>query len=225
MLHRDSLGSVQTIEPGDVNWMTAGNGIAHSERTPPALRASGSKLHGIQTWVALPKLHENTSPTFEHHPAQALPAIALPGVTLRIIAGTAFGQTAPTTTFSDMFYVVADIDAGANLPLPPEYEERAMFVIDGDIALDGVSVEPHHMAVLQADRQAIIEARVLSRVMLLGGTPMDGDRFIWWNFVASSQDAIADAKARWRNGQFAMVPDETEWIPLPDEPKPAEPMS
>lgn len=225
ILHRDSLGSVQAIHPGDVNWMTAGQGIAHSERTPAALRMSGSSLHGIQTWVALPKEHEKAPASFEHHPVANLPTIAMPGITLRIIAGTAFGKTSPAATFSDLFYVVAEMEGGSSLAIPTEHEERAVYLVDGEITVEGEPFEIRHMGVLPSGREITIEATAKARVMLLGGKPMDGDRFIWWNFVASSREAINEAKQRWREQRFGSIPDETEWIPLPDEPRPAESFS
>jgi redox-sensitive bicupin YhaK (pirin superfamily) len=225
IMHRDSLGSVQPINPGDVNWMTAGRGIAHSERTPQELRDTGSPLHGIQTWVALPIEHEMTAPEFAHHPAATLPIIDMPGLQMRLIAGTAFGQRAPARTFSEMFYIAAEAKAGALLPLPDEHEERAVYAVEGELIVNGVPLPPHHMAVLAPGEAARVEARTDARVMLLGGRAMDGDRFIWWNFVASSREAIADAKQRWRAQEFGAIPDETEWIPLPDEPKTAESFS
>jgi redox-sensitive bicupin YhaK (pirin superfamily) len=225
ILHRDSLGTVQAIHAGDVNWMTAGRGIVHSERTPDEVRRSGGAVHGIQTWVALPKSHESTPPSFEHHPAASLPVITAPGVSMRLIAGTAFGKTAPTTSFSDMFYITADMEAGSRLTVPAEHPERAVYLVDGDILIEGVPLEAQHMAVLSGAQEITIEAKTEARVMLLGGKPIDGDRFIWWNFVSSSKDAIQQAKADWRAQRFGAVPDETEWIPLPEEPKPAESFS
>jgi redox-sensitive bicupin YhaK (pirin superfamily) len=225
LLHRDSLGYVQAIEPGDVNWMTAGAGIVHSERTPAELRREGGALHGIQVWVALPKAHENTAPSFEHHPAATLPEIAAPGVTMRLIAGTAFGKTSPVTTFSPMFYIALDMEPGARLTLPPEYPERAIYLVEGSLDIEGNPLPENHMAVLPDAQALTIEAVTKARAMLLGGKPLDGDRFVWWNFVASSKEAIAQAKKTWRAQGFGKVPDETEWIPLPDEPKPAESFS
>ncbi|HEY8609569.1 MAG TPA: pirin family protein [Noviherbaspirillum sp.] len=225
ILHRDSLGTVLEIHPGDVNWMTAGAGIAHSERSPERLRQSGTMLHGIQVWVALPKQHEQVAPSFEHHPAATLPEIALPGVRMRLIAGSAFGRTAPTTTFSGMFYLTVEMEAGARLSLPAEYPERAVYLVDGAVDVAGQSQPERHMAVLPAGQELTIEARAASRLMLLGGEPIDGDRFIWWNFVASSREQIQQAKERWRAQEFGQVPEETDWIPLPDEPKPAESFS
>jgi redox-sensitive bicupin YhaK (pirin superfamily) len=225
VFHRDSLGSMQAIHPGDVNWMTAGQGIAHSERTPEDLRKSGSSLHGIQTWVALPKEHERAPAAFEHHPAATLPAITMPGVALRVIAGSAFGKTSPAGTLSDMFYVVAEMERGSRLAIPAEYEERAVYAVEGEITIEGEALENRHMGVLPGGREITIEATARARVMLLGGKPMDGDRFIWWNFVASSREAINEAKQRWLQQGFGSIPGETEWIPLPDEPKPPETFS
>jgi len=217
IVHRDTLGTVQPINPGDVNWMTAGEGIAHSERTPDDLRQTGSSLHGIQIWVALPKENEFVSPAFEHTSVDDLPTIALPGVTMRVIAGSAFGKTSPVTTFSELFYVAVELDAGASLSVPAEHEERAVYAIDGTVTVDGQALAEQHMAVLPREQAITITAQTQARVMLLGGKPLDGDRFIWWNFVASSRDAISAAKERWREQRFGKIPDETEWIPLPPE--------
>jgi redox-sensitive bicupin YhaK (pirin superfamily) len=225
ILHRDSLGSVQPIHPGDVNWMTAGQGIVHSERTPPELRRTGGPLHGIQTWVALPKSQENTAPSFEHHPAATLPVIAAPGVTLRLIAGSAFGKTSPAASAAALFYATAEMRAGARFIMPAEHQERAVYPVEGAVRIDGQACAPQNMIVLPGGRETTIEAENDSRLMLLGGKAMDGDRLIWWNFVASSREAIEEAKQRWREQRFGKVPEETEWIPLPDEPKPAESFS
>ncbi|GIZ51642.1 pirin family protein [Noviherbaspirillum aridicola] len=225
ILHRDSLGSLQEIHPGDVNWMTAGAGIVHSERSPDRVREAGGPVHGIQVWVALPKEHEQTAPGFEHHPAATLPEIRQPGVRMRLIAGSAFGKTAPATTFSPLFYLAVEMEAGARFVLPPEYPQRAVYAVDGDVSVELQALPERHMAVLPEGQETTIEARTASRLMLLGGQPLDGDRFIWWNFVASSKELILQAKERWRAQDFGRVPEETEWIPLPDEPKPAESFS
>lgn len=225
IMHRDSLGTIQEIHPGDVNWMTAGAGISHSERSPQRLREAGGPLHGIQVWLALPTQHEQTAPGFEHHPAATLPEILQPGVRMRLIAGSAFGRTAPATTFSPLFYLAVEMEAGARFVLPPEYPERAVYLVDGDVSLEQAPLPERHMAVLPAGQETTIEARRASRLMLVGGEKMDGDRYIWWNFVASSRELIQQAKERWRAQDFGRVPDETEWIPLPDEPKPAESFS
>jgi redox-sensitive bicupin YhaK (pirin superfamily) len=216
LMHRDSLGSVQKITPGDVNWMTAGRGIVHSERTDPQDRATGHPLHGIQTWLALPKTHEATAPDFHHHPKATLPLVEMPGVAMRLIAGRAYGESAPVRTYSDMFYLAAEIDPRATFVLPPEHAERAVYVVDGEVTIGGHEVAPQHMAVLAPGERVEIAARSSARVMLCGGEPMDGDRYIHWNFVASDHAMIEDAKARWRAQQFDPVPGETEFIPLPE---------
>ena len=216
MIHRDSLGTVQRIEPGDVNWMTAGKGIVHSERTAPEDRVEGHRLHGLQTWVALPRAHEQDEPSFSHHAKESLPLVSLPGVSMRLIAGTAFGQRAPTPTFSPIFYVAVDMEAGASLALPPEHEERAAYAIEGEVRVDGEAVPLRHMAVLEPWTTARIDATAASRFALLGGAKMDGDRLISWNFVASSRALIDAASARWRAQEFPPVPGDTEFIPLPD---------
>jgi redox-sensitive bicupin YhaK (pirin superfamily) len=219
MMHRDSLGSVQRIEPGDVNWMTAGAGIVHSERTPPAERARGHRLHGLQTWVALPKAHEQGEPSFAHYPGASLPKISLPGVIMRLIVGTAFGQRSPAPTFSPMFYVAAQMEAGAAFDLYPEHEQRAVYVIEGELEIAGEAIPGHHMALLKPWTTARIEARSPVVLMLLGGGKLDGERLIWWNFVASTGELIDSASARWRERKFDPVPDETEFIPLPERPR------
>lgn len=215
LLHRDSLGSVQRIAPGDVNWMTAGHGIVHSERSPDDERAAGPRLHGIQTWVALPQADEQAEPTFSHHPRATLPAIERPGVAMRLIAGRAFGERAPVKTYSDMFYLAMDIAAGASIALPAEHEERAVYVVEGEVSMAGRSVAPCHLAVLAAGETVEVCATTPARLMLLGGAKMDGDRIIWWNFVASTREAIEAAKRRWSQQDFPPVPGETEFIPLP----------
>ena len=220
MMHRDSLGSVQRIEPGDVNWMTAGAGIVHSERTAPEDRASGHRLHGLQTWVALPKAYEQAEPSFTHYPAASLPTIDLPGVNMRLIAGTAFGHRSPASTFSPMFYVAADMEAGSVFELFPEHEQRAVYAIEGDLLVGGEALPAHHMAVLHPGTTARIEARSRVVLVLLGGSKLDGDRLIWWNFVASSRELIDYASERWRDQAFGRVPGETEFIPLPEQPHP-----
>ena len=182
-MHRDSAGSVQRIDPGDVNWMTAGIGIVHSERSTPEARAAGHTLHGLQTWVALPKAHEKREPSFSHHAKAELPVISAPGVTMRVIAGTAFGQRAPTPTYSPIFYVAVEMAGGASLELPPEHEERAVYAVEGDLSVAGEPLPLRHMAVLEPSATVRIDARTASRCMLLGGGKMDRDRLIWWNFV------------------------------------------
>jgi redox-sensitive bicupin YhaK (pirin superfamily) len=217
ILHRDSLGTVQPIRPGAVNWMTAGSGIAHSERTPPELRgASGSRLFGVQTWVALPLAHEETAPAFAHHPAAALPLIEDGGARIRLVVGTLFGARAPVAVFSEMFYADVALGAAARLDLAAEYPERAVYVAEGSIEIGGETVAAGRLALLRPGETVRLVAVVPSRLLLLGGEPLDGPRHLWWNFVSSSRERIETAKADWRAGRFAPVPGETEMIPLPE---------
>jgi len=219
IMHRDSLGSKQLISPGDVNWMTAGRGIVHSERTPrpEEERVRGSSAYGIQMWIALPLAHEDTEPSFEHHPSSTIPQIERNGVTLRIIVGTAFGKTSPTKTFSQTLYVAAAFQAGGSLKIQPEHEERGVYLVEGDITIDGVALETSHMAVLKSGETVNISSLHGARVMLLGGDKLDGERFIEWNFVSSSKEKIEKAKIAWMKQELGKVPGETEWIPLPEK--------
>jgi redox-sensitive bicupin YhaK (pirin superfamily) len=215
LVHRDSLGTVQRIEPGAVNWMTAGHGIVHSERSPEEERPAGPRLHGIQSWVALPAAHENTGPDFSHHPRESIPLITLPGVYMHLIAGTAFGRTAPTPALSPMFYLAIEMEPGAVLELPREHEERGIYLVSGNADVEGISLPARHLAVVPENGSMHIKAHSAARLMLLGGAPLDGDRHIWWNFVASSREMIDAAASRWERGEFPPVPGETEFIPLP----------
>ena len=217
IVHRDSLGTIQRVEPGDVNWMIAGNGIVHSERTAQEDRVAGAPLHGIQTWLALPLKHERAPAAFSHHPKAALPLIAEPGVEMRVIAGHAYGKRAPAQTYSEVLYVAAEMKAGGTIALPSEHEERGVYVVEGEIKLGGEPIAPQHLAVRPEGGTVVIEAVTFARIMLLGGAKMDGDRHIWWNFVASSRELIEDAKARWREQRYPPVPGETEFIPLPGD--------
>jgi redox-sensitive bicupin YhaK (pirin superfamily) len=216
LMHRDSLGSVQLIEPGAVNWMTAGRGIAHSERSSAQERARGVRLHGIQSWVALPRELEETEPAFAHHPASSLPQLQRNGATLRIIAGAAYGAMAPVKVSSPTLYVDAQLQAGAQLQLPAEHEQRAVYPVDAAVIVAGERGEPGSLVVLAPGAPVTLDAPAAARVMLLGGAPLDGERFIWWNFVSSSQERIEQAKADWRAQRFAGVAGETEFIPLPE---------
>jgi len=215
-MHRDSLGTVQRIEPGAVNWMTAGHGIVHSERSPDDMRPAGPRLHGIQTWVALPKEHERTDPTFSHHPRSTIPLITLPGVYMHLIAGTAFGRTAPTPTYSPMFYLAVEMEPGAMLELPLEHEERGVYIVSGDVEVAGSALPVRHLAVAPPSVAVRICAHSAARLMLIGGAPMDSDRHIWWNFVASSPELMDEAAQRWASGGFPPVPGDPEFIPLPE---------
>jgi redox-sensitive bicupin YhaK (pirin superfamily) len=223
--HRDSLGSLQRITAGDVNWMTAGRGIVHSERTPADLRASGGRMQGLQTWVALPRDQEHCDPAFVHHPAATLPMIEMPGVSMRLIAGSAFGQTSPVQCASSMFYIAVEMEAGASFVLPDAYAERGVYPLTGDVSINEGVLPAGQMAVLNQSEPVTLQALSPARLMLLGGEPMDGERFLWWNFVASDRAFIEEAKERWRNGGFDAVPGETEFIPLPGEPKQPESFS
>ena len=216
IMHRDSLGVEQAIQPGDVNWMTAGRGIVHSERSSTQRRRSEQRLHGIQSWIGLPQADEETEPNFFHHPADSLPEITQGAATLRLIAGSAFGHTAPVKTYSKMFYLDALVPAGASVTLPDDHEERAVYVVDGSIMIAGVTYTVGQMAVAAPGADIAVDAIDDSRVMLLGGAPIDGPRHIWWNFVSSSQARIEQAKDDWKNGRFEKVPGDDEFIPLPE---------
>jgi len=214
--HRDSLGSVREIRPGDVNWMSAGRGIAHSERTPRAARASGEHVHGIQSWVALPDGQEDGEPTFVHYPAASLPTRAADGVDLTIIAGEAFGLRSPVVTLWPTLYVHAQFARGAALAVPAEHGERAVYVVQGELAIGEIPVSAGQLALLEPGTSSTLRALGDARVMLLGGEAFPTPRYIWWNFVASSQERIEHAKERWQRQQFPAVPGETEFIPLPN---------
>jgi redox-sensitive bicupin YhaK (pirin superfamily) len=217
IVHKDTLGSDQAIRPGAVNWMTAGRGIAHSERTGPELRKRGSRVHGIQSWVALPVDHEETEPRFEHHPANTVPETSRDGVVFRVLAGAAYGLTAPARIASPTFYVEATMPAGARLVLPDEHEERAAYVVEGEVACDGDAIDEGAMAVFLPRAEVALQAQRPSRVMLLGGAPIGGARHIWWNFVSSSKERIEQAKRDWTEGRFGKIPgDDLEFVPLPD---------
>ena len=216
--HRDSLGSAQPISPGELNWMTAGRGIVHSERTAPPELARQRKVFGIQSWVALPKQHEETAPAFDHVAAHELPVIEDRGISARIIAGSLYGATSPVKTQSDLFYADVQMAAGTALPLPVEHEERGVYVAEGTIEVAGQAFEEGRLLVFRAGDAMTIRARSNARIMLLGGEPMDGPRYIWWNFVSSSKERIEAAKDDWKQARFAIVPgDEKDFIPLPDK--------
>ncbi|MCM2335994.1 MAG: pirin family protein [Pseudomonas sp.] len=213
--HRDSIGSRQDINPGDVNWMTAGRGIAHSERTPASLRDGEHSLHGMQTWVALPKADEETAPAFHHHPAATLPQQRRDGAWLRVVAGRGYGEESPVRVFADTLYVAIDLDPGAELALDDSHPERALYVLDGEAQLDGADIPAMHLVVLDPGTRPRLRARTPVKAMLLGGEPLDGRRHLWWNFVSSSKERIEQAKQDWQAGRFGAVPGEVESIPLP----------
>jgi redox-sensitive bicupin YhaK (pirin superfamily) len=215
ILHRDSLGSIQAIDPGEVNWMTAGRGIVHSERTAPEVRLNDAPLFGIQSWIALPERHEETDPGFAHHLAGELPSIEAEGKRVRLVAGSMYGMTAPVRTFSDMVYADAILEPGAKLPVPAEHVERAVYVAQGAVEVAGDRFDAGQLLVLRTGDAITLVAATAARVLVLGGEPMDGPRHIWWNFVSRSKDRIEQAKADWRAGRFEAVPGESEFIPLP----------
>jgi redox-sensitive bicupin YhaK (pirin superfamily) len=213
ILHRDSLGTVQPIRPGDVNWMTAGRGIVHSERTPSDARAHGSRIFGIQLWVGLPASEEETAPAFQHVPAARLPVLE---GGIRLILGEWRGARSPVATLSPMLYADVALRAGGELELDFRYAERAAYVASGAIALEGERHEAGRMLVFAAGAAPRISGASDARVLLLAGEPLDGERFLWWNFVSSRRERIAHAAADWKAGRFGAVPGETEFIALPD---------
>jgi hypothetical protein len=216
IVHRDSLGSHQSIRPGAVNWMTAGRGIVHSERKSEDAQRLPSRAHGIQSWVALPKSDEETEPTFHHYDAATLPEVEIRGIRLRVLAGRAYGVTSPVHVFSPTLYVDARLELDAELTLPDEYAERAVYLVEGALSCGGRRIEPGTMIHFRPDVASRVRALDASRVMLLGGAPMDGERHVWWNFVSSSLDRIEQAKRDWKEGRFPKVPgDEVDFIPLP----------
>lgn len=218
MLHRDSTGVVQRIEPGAINWMTAGRGIAHSERTPDDLRHGVHTSHGLQLWVALPADDETIEPSFTHTPAAAIPAVEVGGAAVRVLVGAAFGVTSPVTVRSPTLYLVIDLGPDDALPLPLA-AERAVYVVSGSVTLDGVPLAPHTMHLLAPGEEPMLAGAGsggdTARVAVIGGDPL-GPRTVWWNFVSSRKERIAQAADDWAAGRFARVPGETEFIPLPE---------
>jgi len=217
-IHRDTLGSVQEITPGDVNWMTAGRGIAHSERTGEAVRAQGHRMHGIQSWIGLPQADEESPPAFQHFGVGDLPERHDKNVRLRLIAGSAFGLASPVKTFSPIFYADAQFAPGGAVHVAAEHEERAFLVIEGEVQTGGIEVHgPGAMLALDKDEEVTLYAAAPARVMLRGGARLDGERHIWWNFVSSQKDRIERAKQEWKDGRFGLIPgDDKEFIPLPE---------
>lgn len=212
-LHRDSLATVQRILPGEVNWMTAGAGIVHSER----LRPAGGRVFGIQLWVALPRAVEECPPRFEHYGAGAVAVGEEGGLTLRVIAGALGGLRSAVETSSPLFYAEAVLAAGAALPLAPEYDERAVFVVEGAIEVAGTPVRQGDLAVLRRGGEALVRAEGPARLLLLGGEPMDGPRHVSWNFVSSSRERLLQAASDWRAQRFPRIPGETRYLPLPED--------
>jgi redox-sensitive bicupin YhaK (pirin superfamily) len=218
ILHRDSLGSERVIRPGDVNWMTAGRGIVHSERTPAGARAQGGRVHGLQSWVALPLAHEEAEPAFHHHASSSIPEKQQAGARLRVIAGTAYGLESPVRVFAPTLYVHVLLDAGAEIVVDDGHAERATYVVGGEVEVGGAPRLAGELVVLRQDVGATVRAKTAANVMIIGGAPLDGQRHIWWNFVSSSRERIERAKSEWRERRFAVVPgDEVEFVPLPEK--------
>lgn len=220
--HRDSTGADQIITPGALNWMVAGRGVTHSERSPDAVRAAPSSLLGIQTWIALPETHEDIAPSFEHHAAGALPEIRDQGIEARLILGRAYGETAPATMHSDTFYLDVTLAARARFPLPVDHEDRGIYITEGSVSIAGQEFQAGQMMVFRpGDAITVAAGDRGARLMALGGATLNGPRHIWWNFVASSRERIEAAKqewreARWGQGRFDLPPgDRDEHIPLP----------
>jgi hypothetical protein len=219
--HRDSLGTFATIEPGAVNLMTAGRGIAHSERSPQSLRADGPELSGIQTWIALPRAKEEIEPAFEHVARNRLPVIDGGGASARVVMGSLWGAASPVTCHSETVYADIRLDPGGAMPVDTGPDERAVYVAEGEASLDGLPLEPSVLYVLAPGVAATLRSQAGAHVMLCGGEPLDGPRHVWWNFVSSSRERIHQAKEDWRSGRFDLPPDDRdEFIPLPSaEPK------
>jgi redox-sensitive bicupin YhaK (pirin superfamily) len=214
--HRDSLGSEQAIKPGELNWMTAGKGIVHSERTPAFERAQGQKMFGIQSWVALPKHAEETTPEFSHFAAAQLPVIEDKGRTVRLISGQLFGASSPARTHTDQFYAEVILGPGKSIPLPSDHIERGVYLVEGRVMIAEQEFEPGQLLVFKPGDAITISSVAGARFMMLGGEPMDGPRYIWWNFVSSSRERIEAAKEDWKQARFDIVPgDEKDFIPLP----------
>ena len=216
IMHRDSEGNVQEIQPGAMNLMTAGRGIAHSERTPDIQRASGQKMLGLQSWIALPRGREEIAPTFQHYGADSLPKVQDTGFTARVIAGNAFGASSRVEMVSPWFYVEVALEQGHSVPLDADHEERAIYVVDGEVEIAGDRFGPQRLLVFRPGDRITVRATRPTRMMFLGGTALEGPRYIWWNFVSSSKERIEQARQDWKAGRFEAVPDETEFIPLPE---------
>lgn len=217
MMHRDSTGVELEIRPGDVNWMTAGRGVAHSERTSQEARASGQRMFGLQAWVALPGESEEIAPAFEHRGIGELPVIEGEGKSIRLVAGSFLGQTSPLSVSSPLVYADARLAAGAALPVDPAYSERAIYVLTGEIDVEGEAFGPGGLMLLRRGAAVTVRAVSPTRLVVIGGEPLEGPRHIWWNFVSSSRERIEQAKHDWRAGRFdKVVNDAEEFIPLPE---------
>ncbi|MET0597419.1 MAG: pirin family protein [Mesorhizobium sp.] len=215
--HRDSLGTEMVIEPGDVNLMTAGRGIVHSERTPQELRGSPLAMSGLQTWLALPDGREELAPLFEHTLRQALPTVEEPGMEARVVVGRFGGAASPVVTQSETVFVDVTLAAGATLKIPADAEERAVYILDGTIAISGDRFRPDRLLVFRPGDEIVVETENGAHFMLFGGASLGSPRYIWWNFVSSSKERIEQAKEEWKTGRFDIVPgDDKEFIPLPE---------
>jgi redox-sensitive bicupin YhaK (pirin superfamily) len=217
IMHRDSLGSAAAIHPGDVNLMTAGRGIVHSERTAPDHRAGGERLHGVQLWLAMPAADEEIDPTFAHHDQAELPVVAGDGKIVRVVIGNLYGKRSPVPTLCDTIFADAALTPGAVLPIDADTQERALYVVTGEIDVAGDRFAAGRLIVFRPGDPMTVTAASEARVILVGGAALDGPRHIWWNFVSSSKERIEQAKADWKLGRFDTVPgDEAEFIPLPE---------
>jgi len=216
VMHRDSEGNALEITPGAMNLMTAGSGIVHSERTPDDMRGDGGPMYGIQSWIALPEGDEEIDPSFQHFAEADLPMIDYGGIRARVIAGSAFGQVSPVRTSSEWLYAEVVLDDGASAPLDADHEERAIYVVDGTVEIAGDTFEGPRLLIFRPGDRITVTAKGPARLMFLGGTAMEGPRYIWWNFVSSSKERIEQAKEDWKTGRFKAVPGETEFIPLPE---------
>ena len=226
MMHRDSLGTQQRIEPGAINWMSAGRGIVHSERRPEDLRDQHYLNHGLQLWVALPHEHEDSAPSFSHTPANAIPEISLGDAEIRVLVGEAFGETSPVATLSRTLYLDVMLPAGGTLQLPALVAEMALYAVLGEVSVDGRRVSEGVMAVLSPAMSVRLDASAACRFAIIGGDPLDGPRHMWWNFVSSSKERIVQASEDWEARRMGQVPGDNERIPLPPTRfTPPEPMS
>jgi redox-sensitive bicupin YhaK (pirin superfamily) len=216
IMHRDSLGFEQRIAPGAINWMTAGRGIVHSERGPQDLKTSSYVNHGIQLWAALPREFEEVAPDFEHTSADAIPSLALGGTQVRVLIGAAFGKQSPVRTFAPTLYLDVQLAADEPFELPPLAQELAVYAVDGDISIDAENLPAHRLAVLAPGAAVTLLAARPTRLMVIGGDALDGQRFMWWNFVSSRKERIVQASRDWEDQTMGQVPGDTELIPLPE---------
>jgi len=215
LVHRDSIGSVQNIEAGAINWMTAGRGIAHSERTPPELRGVRRRAHGLQLWAGMPKALEDAEPSFTHTDKPAIPEDKREDARVRVLVGRAWGMESPVRPVSETLYVDISLPAGGRFDIPPLAPERALYAVAGAYRLEGTRMEPYAMAVLPAGATVRVEAETPARIMLIGGEPLDGPRFMWWNFVSSRRERITEAASEWSAHQTPRIEGEKDWVPLP----------